>query len=1109
MRLISSDPAGGGKNLLPLTIALIIAIIALVPGVLRAQGGTSSDAPPSGETVERALSSLPVVFRRNAGQWEDPILYQGRSAGANVYFMRDGLSFGYTREIEGEDEEGEGDEGSHGDESDASEFLVWNLTFAGMNPNARVVSEGEHEGNTNYLRGEDFSRHLTHVPEYSRLWYRDIYPHIDLRYYGTGAALKYDYIVAPEGNIADIRMACSGIEKLAINAKGQLEITNAWGTVAEEVPFTYQVINGARREVASRYRMVNDTTFGFAITGGYDHAEPIVIDPIMLAWSTFVGGTGDEQMGYIRDIAVDKKGNVYGTGWYTAGFPTTPGVYGKGAFGPDYNFFHDYYNDVFVFKLDATGTKLIYSTYIGGSSNELGLRLRVNDAGEAFVTGQTFTSGGGFGRNNFPITANALSKTYGGNFDLFALRLSADGTKLIYSTYIGGDDYEDVGGIAIDQQGSLYICGSTSSSNFPTTAGAIRRTPYGNSDIFVSKLADDGSRMIFSTYIGQKGNDSAYDMALDRQGNIYVSGWTSSTNFPVTAGAYATRYGGAGAGVVLKLAPDGGRIIYATFIQSANDDKNVIAVDRDGSAVVAGTTNDRNFPTTAKAYSRTLKGASDAFVVKLDSLGATARYSTLLGGSGNEQPEGIALAAGGEVFISGRLIFPNAPSTRNFKADFPVTRCALEPDYRSQMDFSLLWDGFVSRLSADGARLEYSTYLGGKNNDYYARVIFDTVGGRQDLYISITTHSPDFVTTPGSFQPVKLNTARDQPVVMKLSPIYRPAFTHRADNCGGDRFFDSTIADCIWTDSTWTPGSWRWDFGDGSTSTDRNPIHSYTRPGDYAVTLVTGAPYDSITTVVHIAPAGSIAPAAAAHIATDNRAMPGDSVTIPVVLDTPADTLGCRRIAFSILYDSNMMSLANATPTRLPSMLKGTLVEGWTPMVTADRPGFFSLTLDAPLSIQPLKGKGNILELRFSTFIKGAGDAQTDSIWRSPLPFDLTLYTAQCAPVATVPGELRFELCGMRERLIIATMSKYALRPNAPNPVHSATDIEFSLGLDGYTTLAVYNARGEKVETLVDGYLEPGSYAAHWDGTRHPSGVYHYRLSSGTWSAEGRMLLTK
>ncbi|MEP7218148.1 MAG: PKD domain-containing protein, partial [Bacteroidota bacterium] len=373
----------------------------------------------------------------------------------------------------------------------------------------------------------------------------------------------------------------------------------------------------------------------------------------------------------------------------------------------------------------------------------------------------------------------------------------------------------------------------------------------------------------------------------------------------------------------------------------------------------------------------------------------------------------------------------------------------------------------------------------------------------------ITTHSPDFVTTPGSFQPVKLNTSRDQPVVMKLSPIYRPAFTHQADNCGGDRFFDSTISNCIWTDSIWTPGSWRWDFGDGSISTERSPIHVYARPGDYAVKLVTGMPYDSITTLVHIAPAGSIAPAAAAHISTDNRAMPGDSVTIPVVLDTPADTLGCRRIAFSIRYDSTMMSLANARPAMITSMLKGTLVEGWTSMVLADRPGFFSLTLDAPLSIPPLQGKGNLLKLQFSTFIKGTGDAQTDSVWRSPLPFDITLYTAQCAPVTAVPGELRFELCGMRQRLIIATMFKYALRPNAPNPVHSATDIEFSLGLDGYTTLMVYDARGEKVETLVDGYLEPGNYAARWDAARHPSGVYHYRLSSGTWSAQGTMLLTK
>ena len=298
---------------------------------------------------------------------------------------------------------------------------------------------------------------------------------------------------------------------------------------------------------------------------------------------------------------MDASGNVFVTGYTSSSdFPTTAGAYDATANGS---------HDAFVTKLNPTGAGLVYSTFLGGSSGGLGNGIAVDASGNAFVTGTAFVT-----------------------------KLNPTGTGLVYSTFLGGSSGDFGNGIAVDASGNAFVTGYTSSSNFPTTAGAYDATFNGGSDAFVTKLNPTGTGLVYSTFLGGSGSSSSSDsgsgIAVDASGNAFVTGYTSSSNFPTTAGAYdATANGGTDA-FVTKLNPTGTGLVYSTFLGgSERDYGNGIAVDASGNAFVTGYTDSSNFPTTAGAYDATANGGSDAFVTKLNPTGTGLVYSTFLGGS--------------------------------------------------------------------------------------------------------------------------------------------------------------------------------------------------------------------------------------------------------------------------------------------------------------------------------------------------------------------------------------------------------------------------------------------------------------------------------------------
>ncbi len=389
---------------------------------------------------------------------------------------------------------------------------------------------------------------------------------------------------------------------------------------------------------------------------------------------------------------------------YSSDFPTTIGAF-QTTYGGD--------GDAFVSKLNATGSALIYSTYLGGSGGSTGYGIAVDDAGNAYVTGSTTSA-------DFPITPGAFQivcnggdgcLTYG---DAFITKINPTGSAMVYSTYLGGSLGEYGSVVAVDSSGDAYVTGNTNSTDFPTANPLQPTFGGGGSDAFVAELNPSGAALVYSTYLGGSGSDAGTGVAVDRSGEAYVTGGTSSTDFPVTSGAFQTTCGNPGScesAFVTKFNSTGSALVYSTYLGGGGgDDGNAIAVDSAGNAYVTGMTWS-GFPTTPGALQTNFGGDTDAFVSKFNPTGTTLVYSTYLGGSVWDYGLGIAVDSSGDAYVAG------ATGSRNFPTASP-----LDKKLRGS------WDAFVSKLNATGSMLVYSTYLGGNGIDEGSGIAIDNVG---------------------------------------------------------------------------------------------------------------------------------------------------------------------------------------------------------------------------------------------------------------------------------------------------------------------------------------------------------------------------------------------
>jgi hypothetical protein len=375
---------------------------------------------------------------------------------------------------------------------------------------------------------------------------------------------------------------------------------------------------------------------------------------------------------------------------------------------------------------------LVYSAYIGGNWTEWGYAIAVDSSGRAYVTGWTFST-------DYDVTPGAFQPMNAGWWDVFVTKLDETGTQLVYSTYIGGSDWDEGNAIAVDGSGNAYVTGSTLSTDYDVTPGAFQTTNGGGWDVFVTKLNATGTALVYSTYIGGSGGEDGFGIAVDSSGNAYVTGRTFSTDYPVTPGALQTTHGGGGWTdvFVTKLNATGTALVYSTYIGGIYDDVGYgIAVDGSGNAYVTGRTSSTNYPVTPGAFQRTNGGYWDVFVTKLNAAGTALVYSTYIGGSDWDEGNAIAVDSSGNAYVTGRTSSP----------DYDVTPGAFQTTKGGY------WDVFVTKLNATGTTLVYSTYIGGSNNDEGYGIAVD---GSGNAYVTGWTGSTDYDVTPGAFQTTK------------------------------------------------------------------------------------------------------------------------------------------------------------------------------------------------------------------------------------------------------------------------------------------------------------------------------------------------------------------
>jgi uncharacterized repeat protein (TIGR01451 family) len=698
---------------------MLIAALALATigaGVTTANRSLVQPAASAESQAREAYGKLPLSFEANQGQADPAARFLSRGQGYALSLMPGGADLSLRRPTA---------------DGQPSSALV-HMRLVGANLAAQAAGLDKLPGTNNYLIGNDPAGWRTNIPTYARVQYSGVYPGVDLVYYGNQRQLEYDLVVAPGADPHAIGLRFDGADGVSLDASGDLVLQTQLGPVHMSRPVTYQQTSAGRTAIASHYVVNEQNQVGFAV-GAYDSSRTLVIDPAALVYSTFLGGSLSDSA---NGIAVDKNGSAYVAGAtgsldfptlgaydatrdgdsdafvaklnpsgtaliystflggadgdtaysiglnsagqaYVTGettskdFPTTPNAFDI-TFSSIQPQFGKPATDAFVTKLNAAGNGLLYSSYLGGNFEDVGRGIAV--VGDlAFVAGRT-------GSTDFPIKSQYQADQ--GDDDTFVAKIDtaqAGNASLAWSTYLGGDGADYAEGIAVmntrlaTQQ--VVVVGVTVSDNFPT------KNPFqGNQlheDAFVTKF-DGAGGLLYSTYLGGNGYDQAFGVALDSQGNAYLTGQTHSDNFPTTPGAFDTSCGANGQvactameAFITKL-NNAGTPIYSSYLGGGNGWQlgQAIAIDTAGSAYVAGVTNAPDFPTTPDAYDATCgtdstcNGAQDIFVTIVNPAGSMITYSTYFGGSDQDERGAgnmIAVDAKGGVYFAGATLSPDFP----------------------------------------------------------------------------------------------------------------------------------------------------------------------------------------------------------------------------------------------------------------------------------------------------------------------------------------------------------------------------------------------------------------------------------------------------------------
>ena len=619
------------------------------PAILRevamANSGPAEVQDSTRLQVEASYGNLPLAFEPNRGQTDSRVKFLSHAGHHTLWLTSDEAVLAVGRPPR---PMGPNMKQAATAKENQSAPAVLRMKFVGANAHPRIAGEAKQRGTVNYFAGEP-NEWRTKIPVYARVHYRSLYPGIDLVFYGNNRELEYDLVVSPGADPGRIKLGISGAENMRIDVDGNLVLKTPAGDLIQQKPRIYQRKGTKLTAVSGGYFIAGKDEVGFRL-GSYDRRSATVIDPV-LRYSAILGGRDIDQG---TAIAVDSSNRAVVAGiTCSPDFPATDGHTPPSAG----------LCSAFVTKFDFTGSRLIFSSFVESAS---GGGLALDSAGNVYITGQASSS--------FPTTPGAFQRTFGGDNDAFVTKLSASGSTLIYSTFLGGSNSDAGSSIAVDSAGNAYVTGSTDSNNFPTTAGVFQHNCKLQVDGlcqsgFVTKLNAFGSRALYSTFLGGHGSQQGAGIDVDEAGNAFVTGATTARDFPTSAGSAQPVFHGGTDAFVSELSSSGSHLIYSTFLGGGDiDGGQAIALDSMGNAFVAGSTRSTDFPVKNAFQSHcaiAIDVCINAFVTKLNPSGRLL-YSTFLGGGvdGGEIGTGIAVTPDGQAYVTGFTRSTHFPTTQ-------------------------------------------------------------------------------------------------------------------------------------------------------------------------------------------------------------------------------------------------------------------------------------------------------------------------------------------------------------------------------------------------------------------------------------------------------------
>jgi hypothetical protein len=718
------------------------------------QARSSASLPPAPALKPREIAAVgerSLHFEPNLGQTDPQVKFLAHGAEYALFLTSDEAVFSITKPALSTSPASR-----RKGERPVSSSSVLRMRLLGATPHAMQPAEPT-QGRSNYFIGRDASKWVKDVQQYSRVNYNELYPGVDATFYGHGRTLEFDYIVKPGARPEQIALGFADLRGLHTNSSGDLVLDSEAGDLYLKKPVAYQQQDGKRTPVDVHFVARNTNEVGLEI-GAYDHNRDLVIDPAIV-YSTFLGGSSADA-GY--GIAVDSTGAVYVCGQTSStDFPVSNVAYQKHNLGTQ---------NAFITKFSPDGSSLVYSTYLGGEVADSANAIAIDASGNVYVAGGT-------GSSSFPTTQNAAQPMRHSSgttsTDAFISKLDSTGANLLYSTYAGGTESNVANAIAVDSQGFAYVAGETTSTDFPNVHG-LQGKNNGSTDGFILKVdTGAGGAFAFADYLGGKSLDSLGGIGLDGAGNIYVTGFTDSTDFPIFGTPYQSKCGTDGkcnaAGgqsqfdaVLAALKSDFSGYVYSTYYGgSGSETPGALAVDSAGNAFITGGTSSSDLPlATPFQSSNNAKGGNTAFVAEMNPTGSTLKYATYLGGSATENGLGVAIDGADNIYVTGQTT----------SLDFPTVNPV-------QIAYAGQGDAFVTVLNpaaATASQLVFSTWLGGAfAEDSNLGAI--AVDSHNNIYVTgdttLTSTGP-FFPTVNPFQAA--NAGGTDAFVTKINPAITP-----------------------------------------------------------------------------------------------------------------------------------------------------------------------------------------------------------------------------------------------------------------------------------------------------------------------------------------------